>query len=100
MDKWWFLLVSISCVCQAGTLFCLFARLSDVLDRLRKCRVSIDTEMLAANAGSTILVTPSAPLTESQMSALKDALSTAGAGSKFLVLDPSLSTEISTGATE
>ena len=100
MSNWWPFLISLSLVCQAISMVLMWGRLADVLDRLNECEVSVDSESLAAPAGSTILITPAAPLTLAQFERLKEYLAGAASGNKFVVLDASLKAQISSEAPE
>lgn len=100
MSSWWMLLISVTCFLQACTLMCLFVRLTDVLDRLNKCNVSVDAEVLTASSGSTILITPAVPLSQEQRERIKESLSGAATGVEFVLLDDSLKAQISSGAPE
>lgn len=100
MSNWWMFLISVTCFLQACTLMGLFVRLTDVLDRLNKCKVSVDAGVLTVPFGSTILITPSAPLSQMQFERLKEYLAAAATGVEFVVLDASLKAQVSNGAPE
>lgn len=100
MSNWWMFLISVTCFLQACTLMALFVRLTDVLDRLNKCNVSVDAEVLTASSGSTILITPAVPLSQVQRERIKESLSGAATGVEFVLLDDSLKAQISSGAPE
>ncbi|MCD2164311.1 hypothetical protein [Comamonas koreensis] len=100
MSNWWMFSIAVTCFMQACALMCLFVRLTDVLDRLNKCKVSVDAGVLKAPVGSTILITPAAPLSQKQFEQLKEYLAAAATGVEFVVLDASLKAQIINGAPE
>lgn len=100
MSNWWMFSISVTCFMQACALMCLFVRLTDVLDRLKKSEIKLDAEVLNAPSGATILISPSTPMSQAQREQLKEYLSAAAPGVEFVVLDASLKAQIVNGAPE
>lgn len=87
MAEWWTVFISVSCAAQAIALLCLFSRLEEVLERLRNCRLSFEVGVLSAPPGSTVVLTPPAPLSKAQLEMLKEQLAQTSGAEKFVLLE-------------